>query len=69
MTLAELLKKRRIKQVPLAKRLGVSQPTVSRWLSDKAMPSLKTVPKLARALHTTVDWEQYRNGRLRFKAS
>lgn len=69
MTLAKLLEIRRVKQVPLAKRLGVTQATVSRWVSEKVLPSPKTVPLLGAVLKTRVDRDEYVKGRLRFKAS
>jgi len=34
-------------QMELAEKLGVSQPLVSRWMSGKCMPRVKTIQKIA----------------------
>lgn len=39
-----------LSQAELARRVGVSQQTVSKWLSAETQPRLKLVPRLARAL-------------------
>lgn len=37
----------------LAKRAGLSQPTVARWLRDQGAPGLNDLEKIAEALATT----------------
>ena len=37
----------------LAKRAGLSQPTVARWLRDQGAPGLNDLQKIADALATT----------------
>ncbi len=39
-----------LSQAELARRVGVSQQTVSKWLSAETQPRLKLVPTLAHAL-------------------
>ena len=51
--LAEKLKSKGMKQKDLADALGVSEVTVSRWLSGERNPSMETVEKIANALETT----------------
>ena len=51
--LAEKLKSKGMKQKDLADALGVSEVTVSRWLSGERNPSMGTVEKIANALETT----------------
>lgn len=50
--LAEKLKSKGMKQKDLADALGVSEVTVSRWLSGERNPSMRTVEKIANALET-----------------
>lgn len=55
------LKELRCAQVPflsqerLGLRVGESQETISRWENDHVRPKLEKLPKLAKALNTTVD--------------
>lgn len=47
------LDRSRLSQAELARRIGVSQQTVSKWLSGETQPRLKLVPRLAQALDVT----------------
>lgn len=40
-------------QVELADKLGVSQPLISKWMSGKCMPRVKTIRKIAQATGCT----------------
>lgn len=54
-----LLKSKRMTQRELAARLGVSEVTVSRWMTDGANgrnPSVQTLQKIADILGTTPDY-------------
>ena len=51
--LAEMLKNKGMKQKDLADALGVSEVTVSRWLSGERKLSIETVEKIANVLETT----------------
>lgn len=51
--LAEMLKNKGMKQKDLADALGVSEVTVSRWLSGERKLSMETVEKIADVLQTT----------------
>ena len=59
MTLGNNIKKYRkeakLTQVELAKKLGVEQNHVHRWESDKIIPSLETIKKLALSLNISID--------------
>jgi transcriptional regulator with XRE-family HTH domain len=50
MLLKELLKTKGIKQNWLATKLGVSEVTVSNWVKEKSVPSLKNIEKLSELL-------------------
>ena len=45
-----LVKIEGMKQCELAKRMGVKEASVSRWLGGKRQPSIDNVEKMARAL-------------------
>ena len=45
-----------VKQTPLAKWLGFSQPTVNDWLNGKGLPSMDTAIKLADKFECSVEW-------------
>ena len=45
-----------IKQTPLAKWLGFSQPTVNDWLNGKGLPSMDTALKICDKLGCSVEW-------------
>lgn len=49
----ERLKAKGMTQRELAARLGVSEVTVSRWLSGERNPSIETMSRIASALDTT----------------
>lgn len=54
-----LLKEKGMTQRELAARLGVSEVTVSRWMTDGANgrnPSVQTLQKIAEVLQTTPDY-------------
>ena len=54
-----LLKEKGMTQRELASRLGVSEVTVSRWMTDGANgrnPSVQTLQKIAEVLQTTPDY-------------
>lgn len=44
-----------LSQIELSRIMGVAQPTVSDWESDKISPSCDKLPKLAEALNCTLD--------------
>ena len=44
-----------IKQVNLAKTLGVGQPRLCAWETGKAQPTADKLPALAKALGCTID--------------
>lgn len=46
---------RGIKQIELAARFGVSQPTVVKWESEGAYPPGRVLPELAHYLGCTID--------------
>ncbi len=46
---------RGIKQIELAARFGVSQPTVVKWESEGVYPPGRVLPKLAKTLGCTID--------------
>lgn len=50
------LKRKNMSQRDLAKKLGVSEVTVSRWLSGDRDPSIDTLNKIAEALDTTASY-------------
>lgn len=54
MTLKELLKKNRYSVPVLAEELGVSCPTIYKWVHKEAEPSPKRVKALAEKLNVTV---------------
>jgi transcriptional regulator with XRE-family HTH domain len=45
------LRAARMSQAALAEQLGVSQQTVSKWLTGETQPRVKLLPALAEALH------------------
>ena len=50
------LKRKNMSQRDLAEKLGVSEVTVSRWLSGDRDPSIETLNKIADALETTASY-------------
>lgn len=55
MTFKELLKSRGLTQEQLARRLGVTQQTVSQWCSGATAPQRKLWSKVSKTLGVTVD--------------
>ncbi|QFZ53326.1 helix-turn-helix transcriptional regulator [Oceanihabitans sp. IOP_32] len=49
--LKELLKLKGVKQKWLAKKIGVSEVTVSNWVKEKSIPSDKNYQKISEALN------------------
>lgn len=54
--ITELLRTRGIMQKELAELIGVTESTLSRYLSGERKPDLKTLSNMATALHTTTDY-------------
>lgn len=54
-TLESLRLKQGLTQQELAKKVGVTTPTVSGWETSKSRPYPKYFPLLAKALNTTTD--------------
>ena len=54
--LAKLLKDNNISQKEIAVYCGVSQPTVSDWVSGKKDPSTENLAKLSRRFHVTMNY-------------
>ena len=55
MKIKELRQKNNISQTELAKKLGVSQKSISNYEKGLTDPDIKTLMKLAECFHTTVD--------------
>lgn len=55
MTFKELLKKRGMTQEQLAKKLKVTQQTVSAWCSGATAPGRKIWSKVSKALNVSVE--------------
>jgi transcriptional regulator with XRE-family HTH domain len=55
MPLKEILKSRGLKQVWLADRMGVSEVTISNWVSAKSIPSKRNLNKLSEILDVPVE--------------
>ncbi len=53
--LGEILKKRGIKQKHIAKKLEVSEATVSHWVKGKNMPKAKHILKLTLLLNVSIE--------------
>jgi len=53
--LKELLKSKGIKQKWLAKKLGVSEVTVSNWVKQKSTPKMVHLEKLSALLDVSLD--------------
>jgi len=69
--LKELRKKRGLSQQELAKRAGFNKMLISKYETERSMPNMENLGKLARALDVTVDYMVFdnvpRNGRVEFK--
>ena len=58
--ISELLKKKnRIKQKELAKDIGVTEVTISRYINGSRVPNGRNITKIASALNTTTDYLLY----------
>jgi transcriptional regulator with XRE-family HTH domain len=53
--LKEYLQEQAMTQAELARRVGVTQPTVWGWLSGDSLPSAETLKKLATATGLSID--------------
>lgn len=53
--LKQILFQRNIKQSQLAKKLGVTQQLVSKWVTGGCQPQIDMLPKLAEALNCSVE--------------
>ena len=54
--LIETIKQSNLTLTEIAKRIGVSQPTVSQYLSGRAMPALDTFARLCQVLDVPPDY-------------
>lgn len=54
--LGNLLKEQKISQKEIAIYCGVSQPTVSEWVSGKKAPSTDNLAKLSKRLNVTMNY-------------
>jgi transcriptional regulator with XRE-family HTH domain len=54
MLLKELLKSRGIKQKWLATKIGVSEVTISHWVTEKAEPTKENIEKLCKVLNISI---------------
>ena len=52
----EARQKKRISQIALSAKIGISQETISAYENEKAYPSIKTLIKIAEALDTSTDY-------------
>lgn len=55
MEFKELLKSRDIHGAQLARRLGFTRSTVSRWVAGKSLPRAEDLPKIAEILNVSCD--------------
>lgn len=55
----ELLKKNGIKQKELAKFIGLTEVTISRYVNGSRVPNGRNITKIASTLHTTTDYLLY----------
>ncbi len=54
--IAQLRRRKGIKQEELANLLGISPQAVSKWENDQTCPDVMSLPKIAKILDTTVDY-------------
>lgn len=45
-----------MKQIELARRTGITQQSISAYMTGKVQPSLMTLIRIANALDVTLDW-------------
>ena len=55
MMIASLRKEKRMTQIELAEKMGVTDKAVSKWERDLACPDVSTLPKLAEVFDISVD--------------
>ena len=55
MMIASLRKEKRMTQIELAEKMGVTDKAVSKWERDLACPDVNTLPKLAEVFDISVD--------------
>lgn len=55
MMIASLRKEKRMTQIELAEKMGVTDKAVSKWERDLACPDVSTLPKLAEVFDINVD--------------
>ena len=53
MTLRQLRISTKLKQIDMAKQLGIRESTISMWEKGKSYPSIPTIYKLAKILEVT----------------
>ena len=53
--IASLRKEKRMTQIELAEKMGVTDKAVSKWERDLACPDVSTLPKLAEVFDISVD--------------
>ena len=54
--IADLLKRKGIQQKELAERIGLTEATISRYISGERDPKPEVLANIATALHTTSDF-------------
>ena len=55
--IADLLKKKAMQQKELAECIGLTEATMSRYISGVRDPKPEVLANIATALHTTISWE------------
>ena len=55
MMIASLRKEKRMTQIELAEKMGVTDKAVSKWERDISFPDINTLPKLAEVFDISVD--------------
>lgn len=53
--LRRIMKEKNITQEELSYRTGIAQPSISRYLNGKTMPTVRPIHKITRAIECTVD--------------
>lgn len=55
MMFKKLLQKKKITQIELAKKLGVSQSLISQWICGLCQPQLELIPRIAEILQESIE--------------
>ena len=55
MTFTELMKEKKIRQNDLANKLGISQASISYWVTGKNNPSLAMIKKISNVMGCELD--------------